>query len=227
MQVERERIVEHDKPYPVLVPTRDNRSLRVELSQALLIEKLIAEFRRVRSENPKLKFNFDEDVNLLFFPEIQGQVALNEDIQTLLSSYTEQVIRKFTSIDGSWTTDHELILSTVLSERFALANLIKEANLSIERANSIANQRLEGLRKYKLLNTQLIEKYNQLTREVSGFVEFTREDPRLGGQLTTITRILGDVEGYINTNIKTIKYEEEPLFVLGEIHGESADLVRF
>lgn len=152
---------------------------------------------------------------------------LNEEIQTLLTSYTDQVIRKFTSIDGSWTTDHELILSTVLSERFALANLIKEANLSIERANAIANQRLEGLRKYKLLNSQLIEKYNLLTREVSGFVEFTREDTRLGGRLTTITKLLGDVEGYINTDLKTIRYEEEPLVILGEIHGDSPDLVRF
>lgn len=156
--------MEHDKPYPVLVPTRDNYSLRVELSQALLIEKLIAEFRRLRSVNPNIKFNFDDDVNLLFFTEFQGQVNLNEDIQGLLTSYTDQVIRKFTSIDGSWTTDHELILSTVLNERFALANIIKEANLSIERANAIANQRLEGLRKYQLLNSQLVEKYNQLTR---------------------------------------------------------------
>lgn len=59
VQVEKQRIVEQDRPYPVLVPTRDNYSLRVELSQALLIEKLIAEFRRLRGQNPNLKFNFD------------------------------------------------------------------------------------------------------------------------------------------------------------------------
>lgn len=90
-----------------------------------MIEKLITELRRLRKENPNLRLALEEDVNLLFFPEFQGQVNLNEDIQALLTSYTETVIRKFTSIDGSWTTDHELILSTVLAERFALANLIK------------------------------------------------------------------------------------------------------
>ena len=66
--MDRERIVEHEKPYPVLVPTRDNYSVRVELSQALLIEKLITELRRLKSENPKIKLSLDEDVNLLFFP---------------------------------------------------------------------------------------------------------------------------------------------------------------
>lgn len=106
VQVDRERIVEHDKPYPILVPTRDNHSIRVELSQALLIEKLVTELRRLRKENPNLRLALEEDVNLLFFPEFQGQVNLNEDIQALLTSYTDTVIRKFTSIDGSWTTDH-------------------------------------------------------------------------------------------------------------------------
>lgn len=64
------------------------------------------------------------------------------------------------------------------------------------------------MRKYRLLNNQLIEKYNQLNREVSGFIEIGRDHPQFGSQITVITGLLGDVQGFINTDVRTIKYEE-------------------
>jgi hypothetical protein len=36
---------------------------------------------------------------------------------------------KFTKMGGNWTNDHELMLNTILEERFAMANLVRQANL--------------------------------------------------------------------------------------------------
>jgi len=41
----------------------------------------------------------------------------------------------------TWGTDHEAIINTVLQERFMMANMIHQANLEIERAKNISEQR--------------------------------------------------------------------------------------
>ena len=60
---------------------------------------------------------------------------------------------------NNWTNDHDFMIYTVLTERFTLANTIKSANLEIEKAKAIADQRLEayrGLRQtYALLSTKI------------------------------------------------------------------------
>jgi hypothetical protein len=47
-----------------------------------------------------------------------------------------------TTIGGNWTNDHALMLNTILQERFTMANLIKNANLEIEKVKSISDRRL-------------------------------------------------------------------------------------
>jgi hypothetical protein len=47
---------------------------------------------------------------------------------------------------GSWTGDHELMLNTVLEERFAMANLVKQANLEIEKVRTISDKRAQALK---------------------------------------------------------------------------------
>jgi hypothetical protein len=39
-----------------------------------------------------------------------------------------------------------MMFSTIIQERFNMANMVKHANLEIEKAKSIADQRLEGYR---------------------------------------------------------------------------------
>jgi hypothetical protein len=68
--VEKEKNIEVEQNVPVLIPTRDALSIRSHLSNSLLIEKLVLELRCVRKENPNLRFNLDEDAQLIFFSEL-------------------------------------------------------------------------------------------------------------------------------------------------------------
>ena len=97
---------------------------------SLLIEKLILEIKRVKKENPNVKLNLDDDVALVFFAELYDKQTVNisADFQSNLQRYTQEAIRKFTDLGGKWTSDHEIMLNTVLSERFAMANAVKQAN---------------------------------------------------------------------------------------------------
>lgn len=66
-----EKIVEVEKERIVTLP-RDDRSLKMELSLSLLVEKLIIELKRVKRENPNLNLDLEDDVRLLFFTELDG-----------------------------------------------------------------------------------------------------------------------------------------------------------
>jgi hypothetical protein len=72
VQVEKERIVEKEVNVPVLVPTRDSISIRNDLSLTILVEKLISEIKRIKSQNSSLALNLDEDIQLIFFSELFG-----------------------------------------------------------------------------------------------------------------------------------------------------------
>lgn len=51
-----EKIVEVEKERIVRLPTQDERSLKMELSLSLLVEKLILELKRLKQENPNINF---------------------------------------------------------------------------------------------------------------------------------------------------------------------------
>ena len=63
---------------------------------------------------------------------------------------------------GNWTNDHELMLNTILEERFAMANLVKQANLEIEKVKSISDKRASALREKE---TQFL----QISKQLSDF----------------------------------------------------------
>jgi hypothetical protein len=220
VQVNRDKIVEVDRNVPVLVPTRDALSIRTDLANALLIEKLVLELRRLRKENPGLRFNLDEDVQLIFFSELGSNLPgnLTEEVNAQLKSYTDSMWRKFTTIGGQWTTDHELMLATILQERFTLANLIKQANLEIEKSRAIADKRLEGLRKYKLATNTFEQKYKSLEGELNRNLG--------GGNVVVFSKLFGDFNNFLNSEIRTIHYEEEPIAILGEITGSDGNFLR-
>lgn len=143
--VDREKIVEKEVSKGVLVPVNNTRN---ELAMALLVEKLIIELKRIKKENPSVRFNFDDEVGLIFFTEFydKSNVNLSADFQANLKRYTEDAIRRFTKNGGKWTTDHELMLHTVLAERFAMANAIKYANEEIEKAKALSEIKGAALR---------------------------------------------------------------------------------
>jgi hypothetical protein len=112
----------------------------------LLAEKLIGEIRSIKQSNPAVKLNLDEDLQLIFFSEAFGSGKLNEDLNSQLRSYKESQHNKLLGLGSNWTNDHDLIINTILEERFTLANTVKNANLEIEKSKAIADQRLEGYR---------------------------------------------------------------------------------
>lgn len=107
------------------------------------------------------------------------------------------------------------MLSTILQERFTLANLIKQANLEVEKARAIADKRLEGLRKYKLATNTFQQKYRTLESELSK-----------GGQSASFSGILSDLNSFLGSEIATISYEHEPIAILGEITGSDGNFLR-
>lgn len=127
--VEKEVEKKVDVPRAVLIPTKDENSVRNEVALSLLVEKLIGELRSIKKSNPSLKFNLDEDLQLIFFSDAFGGGRLNESLTGQLHSYKESQYSRLRSLGGNWSNDHDLFISSVLDDRFALANSIKNANL--------------------------------------------------------------------------------------------------
>ena len=50
---------------------------------------------------------------------------------------------------GSWSFDHQMMLNSFLQERFLMANLIKNANMEIEKTKAISTKREETLKVYE------------------------------------------------------------------------------
>lgn len=130
VQVPKEKIVEKivEKERLVTLPKQDDRSVKMELTLSLLVEKLILELKRLKKDNPNINFNLEEDVKLIFFAELDSgsQLAGNE-MSLKLKSFSDSIYRKFESL-GNWSFDHQLMLNSFLQERFLMANLVKNAN---------------------------------------------------------------------------------------------------
>ncbi len=118
----------------------------MELSLSLLVEKLILELKRIKRENPNVNLDLEDDVRLLFFTDLDSR-SIDGDMSLKLKSFSDSVNRKFESL-GPWSTEHQLMLNSFLQERFLMANLIKNANLEIEKSKTFTLKTSEGLRKY-------------------------------------------------------------------------------
>ena len=64
--------------------------MRNELSLSLLVEKLIAEIKRIKRDNSNLRLSLDDDILLIFFSEFvdgSGSIKLGDDLTKQLVSY--------------------------------------------------------------------------------------------------------------------------------------------
>ena len=150
-QIPREKVVEKivEKDRVVSLPTQDERSIKMELTLSLLVEKLIVEMKRLRKENPNLNLQLEDDVKLIFFTEIdQGSNLVSGDFNAKLKSFADTVYRKFESL-GNWSMDHQMMLNSFLQERFLMANLVKNANLEIEKSKTISSRRDESVKRFE------------------------------------------------------------------------------
>jgi hypothetical protein len=142
-----EKVIEKDKL--VTLPTQDERSVKMELTLSLLVEKLILEMKRLKKDNSSLNLQLEDDIKLIFFSELDsGSNLVGGDFNLKLKSFSDSVYRKFESL-GSWSYDHQMMLNSFLQERFLMANLIKNANLEIEKTKSITSKRDETMKKFE------------------------------------------------------------------------------
>lgn len=142
-----EKIVEVEKDRIVHLPKQDERSLKMELSLSLLVEKLILELKRIKQENPQVNFHLEDDVKLIFFAELGAGNVVEGDLAGKLKTFSDSVNRKFESL-GTWSLDHQLMLNSFLQERFLMANLVKSANLEIEKSKTLQLRNSEHMRRF-------------------------------------------------------------------------------
>jgi hypothetical protein len=166
--VEREKVVEKEVPRAVLVSRQDSETMRNQIAYSLLIEKLIVELKRIKKENNNIKLNLDNDLSLFFFNEVHDQINVGGNLQESLANYTKETLIKLNSLGGDWTHSHEVMLSTILAERFTMANLVKQANIEIEKAQAISVANANAIKnlenKWLPLQKSISEKRDALNR---------------------------------------------------------------
>lgn len=125
----------------------------------------------------------------------------------------------------SWTNDHDIIVNTILEERFAMANMVKHANLEIEKSKTIADQRLEAYRSLKQSTTILQSKFELFEKELGVISSNFSGNAALEGQLKRLFLGLDDLRNVLKVDIRSI-HIEEPLILLGDIHGSEEGFIR-
>jgi len=223
--VEKEKIVEKEVNRSVLVPTKDSASVRNELALSLLVEKLIGEIRTIKASNPALKLSLDEDLQLIFFSEAFGNGKLNENLNSQLRSYKESQYNQLFSLGKAWTNDHDMIVNTILEERFAMANMVRHANLEIEKSKAIADQRLEAFRTLKQSSLLLTSKLENFEREFGIIAKNFENNPGVSGELRRLFVNIEDLRNALKIDVKTLPIDEN-LFILGDIHGSEEGFIR-
>lgn len=76
-----------------------------------------------------------------------GNANISAELNAKMKSFSDSVYRKFESL-GAWSFDHQMMLNSFLQERFLMANLVKNANLEIEKIKSTSQRGEDEIRKY-------------------------------------------------------------------------------
>jgi hypothetical protein len=218
--VDRERIVEKDVSRAVLVPTKDSESLRSELALSLLVEKLILEIKRIKKENNNVNLRLDEEVGLIFFTELYDKqaVAVGADFTSSLKQYTAAAISKLGS-SGNWTNDHELIINTILQERFAMANLVRQANLEIEKVRAVSDKQAAA---YRERENQFLLTSKTLSETQTTLNDLIANNPTLQDNVVLI-RLTQNLTSFSASSGWKL---DEPLRLLGDFVGSGNDFNR-
>lgn len=103
--------------------------------------------------------------------------------------------------------------------------MVKHANLEIERAKSISDQRLEGYRILKQATDVFQAKVDTYERELNVLIGNYKGDNRIEGELRGLLKGLGEMRTVLKEDVRKI-YIEEPFALLGEIHGTDGNFLR-
>lgn len=99
---------------------------------------------------------------------------------------------------GNWTNDHELMLNTILEERFAMANLVKQANLEIEKVKAISDKRSVALREKETQFLQISKQLSEFYKVVGEVYESNEGRKVMTG--SSFSRIFIDLGKWINSD---------------------------
>lgn len=79
-----------------MVPTESERSIKMELTLSLLVEKLIIELKKIKKTNPSLNLDLEDDIKLIFFPELESASrSVGDDFNMKLKQFSDSIYRKF------------------------------------------------------------------------------------------------------------------------------------
>lgn len=220
--VDREVIVEKDVTRSVLVPVKDSESIRSELALSLLVEKLVSELKRVKKDNPNVNLNLDNELGLIFFPEFFDKVKapVAADFTNSLRDYTQKSVAKLQNLGGNWTNDHELMIYTILQERFSIANLVLQANSELDKARSISDARAQSLHELENKFLQTSKLLADTDRDLSTLIS---QNPSLADN-AALRRLQTNLNLFV-TSSYAVKLEE-PIRNLGEFVGSGNDWSR-
>lgn len=207
------------------MPTKDSDTIRSELAMSLLIEKLITEIKRIKRDNSNLSLRLDDEVLMIFFAELHDKQAMSSqgNFTSNLKEYTQSAMGKFSKMGGNWTSDHELMLNTILEEKFAMANLIKQANFEMDKVKMISDKRAMSLREKE---TQ----FNQISKQLADFHKVvselynTSEGGKVMSSSSSFNKIYQDLGNWIKSDY-VIKLEE-PMKIIGDFVGSGNDFNR-
>ncbi len=106
-----------------------------------------------------------------------------------------------------------------------MANMVKQANLEIEKSKAIADQRLEGyrlLRQNVALATTRLENFE---RELGIVTRNFESNPSVTTELRRIFSGIEELKGALTIDVRNLKVEE-PIAILGDIHGTGQEFIR-
>ena len=106
-----------------------------------------------------------------------------------------------------------------------MANMVKHANLEIEKAKTVADQRLEAYRTLKQTNTLLQSKFENFEREFGIVSKNLSTNPSVAGELNRLFLNLDDLRSVLQVDVRSLHFEE-PTYVLGDIHGSEEGFLR-
>lgn len=177
----------------------------MELTLSLLVEKLILELKRIQRENKGINLQLEDDVKLIFFTELeQNSNMVSGDFNGKLKSFADSVYRRFESL-GNWSMDHQMMLNSFLQERFLMANLVKNANLEIEKVKSISGKAGDATSRLQS-EIGVMEGYlGKIRASLAGLGLSTEQE-------SVFANIFRDFDSYITTRIIG-----EPTKMLGEL----------
>ena len=130
---------------------------------------------------------------------------MDTELSHKLQTFSDSVNRKFESL-GPWSKDHQLMLNSFLQERFLMANLVKNANLEIEKSKSIHLQGQGAMKSYESEIGMLQGYITKIRSSLSGQLSEEHES------------ILGNIFGQFDQYVQTSVIHGEPVRLLGELN---------